>query len=335
MSDALILAGDIGGTKSHLGIFRGDPGAPELVAERRYENRYFASLAEVVARFRTDTGLMAERACFGVAGAVSAGESRLPNLGWTLSERDLVVALGMRSVRLLNDLEATALGLATLAPEQRVVLNPGRPRAASQQALIAAGTGLGMATLVSARNGTRVITSEGGHADFAPRTEEEVGLWRFLAARHGHVSVERVVSGPGLANVFDFLRASGWDVSERLRARLEAADRPAVIAQAGLDGESPICRRALELFLAAYGAAAGNLALTALATGGVYLGGGIAPKLLAALPASGFMAAFTDKGRFADLLANIPVAVITEPRTALFGAAAQALREPNGVRAHT
>lgn len=332
MPDDLVLAGDIGGTKSNLAFFRGAPDAPETVAERSYQNRDFAGLDEVVRRFLADTGLTARTACFGVAGAVvAAGASHLPNLGWQLSETDLAGSLELKSVRLLNDLEANALGIATLPPGQFFTLNPGQALPGGNRALIAAGTGLGMAMLFRDGADYRVSASEGGHVDFAPRNEEEIGLLRFLAARLDRVSVERVVSGRGLVAVYDFLKDSGMHEPDGLAARLEAAaDRAALIAQiaqAGASGEAAICAKALELFLSVYGAAAGNLALMALATGGLYIGGGIAPKLVDALPTSGFMAAFTDKGRFSGLLAQIPVQVILEPRTALYGAAARAMRQ--------
>jgi len=328
MSDTLVLAGDIGGTKSNLAFFRGPSRAPETVAERSYQNRDFSGLAEVVGRFRADTGLTAATACFGVAGAVVAGASQLPNLGWQLSETDLARELGLESVRLLNDLEANALGIASLPPEQFFTLNPGQSLAGGNRALIAAGTGLGMALLVQDGTDYRVSASEGGHMDFAPRNEEEVGLWRFLATRLGRVSVERVVSGRGLVAIYDFLKDSGMDEPEGLAARLAAAtDRAAVIAQAGSSGEAAICAKALDLFLSAYGAAAGNLALMALATDGIYIGGGIAPKLIDVLPKSGFMATFVDKGRFSESLSRVPVRVILEPRTALYGAGACALRQ--------
>ncbi|WP_296768879.1 glucokinase [Thiobacillus sp.] len=328
MSDTLVLAGDIGGTKSSLAFFRGSPNAPEAVTERVYRNHEFASLAEVVGRFHADTGLTAATACFGVAGAVLAGASHLPNLDWELSETDLAVALKLGSVRLLNDLEANAHGIRTLEPEQFFKLNPGSPHPGGNQALIAAGTGLGMALLLHDGPGYRVSASEGGHADFAPRNQEEVGLWQFLTARFGRVSVERVVSGRGIEAIYDFLKDGGMAEPDGLAMQLEgAADRAAVIAKAGMSGEAAICAKALDMFLSAYGAAAGNLALMALATGGLYIGGGIAPRLIDAFPMSGFMAALKDKGRFGGLLGQIPVQIILEPRTALYGAAACALRQ--------
>jgi glucokinase len=327
MPDDLVLAGDIGGTKSDLAFFRGSPEAPDMVAERSYQNREVAGLSSVVRRFFTDTGLSATTACFGVAGAVLAGESTLPNLGWRLSESELCRELGLQSVRLINDLEANANGLSTLAPEQCFTLNAGQPRADGNQALIAAGTGLGMAILVGEGNRHRILASEGGHVDFAPCSEEQVALWRFLAARYGRVSVERVVSGPGLVNIYEFLKQDGVDEPDWLARQLDKTpDRAAVIAQAGLRGEAALCVKALDVFLSCYGAAAGNLALMALATGGLYIGGGIAPKLLSRFPQGDFMAAFTNKGRFAGLLAEVPVRIIMEPRTALRGAARVALQ---------
>lgn len=322
----LVLAGDIGGTKSNLAFCQGSPDSPVTVAERTYLNREFASLGEVVRRFLADTGLAAATGCFGVAGAVVAGGSHLPNLDWELSEKALAEELGMAGVDLINDLEATALGLSTLMPEQLFPLNPGRERPGGAKALIAAGTGLGMAMLLPDGLSSRVVASEGGHADFAPRSEEEVALWRFLQARFGHVSMERVVSGQGLVNIYEFLRHEGMAEPAWLAARLDAAaDRAAGIAKAGLSGKVDICVKALDMFLAVYGAAAGNLALTALATGGLYIGGGIAPKLIAAFPDSCFMTAFSDKGRFGDMLRDVPVRIVLEPRTALLGAASRAL----------
>lgn len=327
MTERFVMAGDIGGTKSNLAFFHGSPDAPEAVAERSYWNREFTNLAEVVRRFLADTGLSADHACFGVAGAVVDGASVLPNLNWKLSENELVRVLGLKSVHLINDLEANALGISTLAPEQFFVLNPGQPRAGGNRALIAAGTGLGEAFLFNTDAGYRVSASEGGHADFAPRSEQQIALLRYLLARYDHVSYERVLSGPGLINLYNFLRdGAGMEEPPWLVERLNSSeDAAAIISTAGLLREAPICIRALDLFQEIYGAAAGNLALKALATNGLYLGGGIAPKLLEIFSQGGFMAAFTAKGRFADLLAQIPVSIILEPKTALYGAAAFAL----------
>lgn len=326
MSKGLVLAGDIGGTKSNLGLFRGQPKAPIAVIERTYPNREYGSLVEVVRRFIDEVGLLPDRACFGVAGAVVEGESTLPNLDWRLSESSLAETLKLRTVCLINDLEANALGLATLEAGQLVTLNPGKPRHTGNRALISAGTGLGMAILTTVEDRERVLASEGGHMDFAPRGSMQAALLDNLAERHGHVSIERVVSGQGLVNIFDFLRTRGEAVPDGLLRRFEVEqDRAAAITQVGLAKEAAICTRSLELFLSVYGAAAGNLALMALTTGGLFIGGGIAPRLIGAFPASGFMSSFIDKGRFAGLLAEVPVHVVMEPKTALRGAARRAL----------
>ncbi len=324
----MVLAGDIGGTKSALAVFQGSPSSPVATMARTYANSEFVSLEDVVRRFLADTGCSPAMACFGVAGAVIEGRALLPNLGWTLSEGEMATSLNIKTVRLINDLEANALGIATLGPEHIVTLNAGQPGAHGNRALISAGTGLGEALLIDVDGHYRVSASEGGHVDFAPRGEEQMALLRWLSARHGHVSVERVLSGPGLANLYTFLRdVQGEKEPPWLAAELKAGgDLAPAIAAAGLSGRADICVHALDMFLAIYGAAAGNLALKALSTGGLYIGGGIAPKLLEKFSEGGFMAAFVDKGRFSELLAQVPVHLILDPGTALRGAAARGLR---------
>ncbi len=227
-------------------------------------------------------------------------------------------------VALLNDLEATAYGISTLGPEQFAIINEGVPRASGHAALIAAGTGLGEAVLFWDGTQHRVLASEGGHADFAPRDAEQIELLRYLIGKFGHVSYERVISGPGLLNIYNFLKESGWaEEPAWLRERIaRSADTSAAIAEAALAGESKLCPHASDLFVSIYGAEASNLALKALATAGVYIGGGIAPKIRARLTGGALMRAFCDKGRFSELLASVPVKVILEPKTALRGAAA-------------
>ncbi|BAP89021.1 glucose 6-kinase [Burkholderiales bacterium GJ-E10] len=326
MTEPYVLAGDIGGTKSALAFFQGCADAPRMVAERIYLNREFANLTDVIRRFTADTGLSASNACLGVAGTKVQGTIRFPNLDWRIHEEEMRGRLGLTALRFLNDLEANAIGVSVLAPEQFFPLNWGSASAQGARAMISAGTGLGMAMILPGHDGGRVLASEGGHADFAPRNEAEIALLRFLARRHDRVSVERVVSGPGLVNIYEFLVQTGTQELGPIAHRIShAADKAAAIADAALRDESAICIRAVELFLSAYGAAAGNLALTALATGGVYLGGGIAPKLVASLPTSGFLQSFAAKGRYSDLLADIPVNVVLEPKTALLGAAKVAL----------
>ncbi len=327
MNEPYVLAGDIGGTKSALAFFQGWVDAPRKVAERIYLNREFANLTDVIRRFTAETGLSAAKACLGVAGTKVEDAIWFPNLGWRIREEEMRARLGLTAIRFLNDLEANAIGMSVLAPEQFFPLNWGNPGAQGARAMISAGTGLGMAMIRPEHDGGRVLASEGGHVDFAPRNETEIALLRFLAKRYGRVSVERVVSGPGLVNVYEFLTQTGTEERGPIAHRvLHAADKAAAIADAALHDESAICVRAVELFLSAYGAATGNLALTALAMGGVYLGGGIAPKLVASFPSSGFLQSFTDKGRYSDLLAGIPVHVVLEPRTALLGAAKVALQ---------
>lgn len=325
----MILAGDIGGTKTVLALFEESQGVLRAAREETFPSREHARFGDLVSAFLAKQRPALRAACFGVAGAVIGGRVRTTNLPWTLEENALAESLGARRVKLLNDLEATAYGMLFLAPEASVVLQPGAERGRrGHRAVIAAGTGLGEAMLYDDGAHFHPVASEGGHADFAPRTEQEIELLRFLRAKlGGHVSTERVLSGPGLRNVYDFLRRSegvpepGW-LAERMREE----DPSAVITQAALAEQDPVCSAALELFVSLYGAEAGNHALRCLALGGVWVGGGIAPKILPALRGGGFLAAFRDKGRFAKLLEGLEVRVALEPRTALLGAAHYALR---------
>jgi len=320
-----ILAGDIGGTKTNLGIYTWNKQAGiSCLAEAGYLNRGYSGIDMIIDQFFADTGRRTlDCACFGAAGAVRKGLCIMPNLGWRLEETALSKKLGVQ-VALLNDLESTAHGIAVLPADKLISLNAGVPDANANMALIAAGTGLGEAILMHTKHGLHISASEGGHADFAPRDEDEIGLWRYLASRFGHVSVERLISGPGLYSIYAFLRDSGrlpepaW-----LRSKMTAAaDASATIAGLALQKESPLCEAALHRFVSIYGAEAGNLTLKSLATGGLYIGGGIAPRILDALLDKTFITAFQDKGRFSQLLSEIPVNVILEPKTALLGAAA-------------
>jgi glucokinase len=318
----LILAGDVGGTKTLLGLY--DERGPDLlpVREAALASREFSTFEEVVDRFLADSkGIPIRTACFGVAGPVVDGRSVTTNLPWTLDEVSLAERIRASSVRLLNDLEATGHGALTLPPSAVATLQGGAARRANM-ALIAAGTGLGEALLVW--DGTRhlVVASEGGHVDFAPRSELESELLAALRKKWGRVSYERVLSGPGLANIYGLLREqSGVREPDWLRARMETSDPSRVVSEVALAGEDPVCDQALDLFVSIYGAEAGNLALKALAVGGVFVGGGIAPKIRARLDGTIFLAAFRDKGRLTDLMTSIPVHLILEPRAALLGAA--------------
>lgn len=320
----MILAGDIGGTKINLAILHAEDAATfELVRERRFETARFEGLAGVVEEFLEEGGESIARACFGVAGPVIGETIELTNAGWSVDRSALRQAIGVERVDFLNDLEATGYGIDALAEDQFAVLAPGEPRGKTG-ALIAAGTGLGMATLTEVDGRATVLASEGGHVDFAPRDDEEIALWEFLRAKHGHVSAERVVSGPGIVTIYEFLKETGREeepgwLAERFA---EADDVPAEISRAAIDEEAPICERALEVFVGCYGAVAGNLALTMLALEGVWVGGGIAPSILPLLKdGDRFLSAFRAKGRLRELLTGVPFAVILETRTAVLGAA--------------
>lgn len=325
----MILAGDIGGTKSLLAFFApgGDPRA--ALDERSLPSRDFPGLAAVLAEFLRKTSNRVERACFGVPGPVVAGRCETPNLPWVVETAELQRLLGAE-VLLINDLEATGYGIATLRPDEFVTLNERKANPVGNAALIAPGTGLGEAILFWDGRQHRPSASEGGHADFAPRNELEIDLLRHLLKTYDHVSYDQVISGRGLRQVYDFFRSTGrFEEPTWLKQELESADdASAVISRAALEKRSELCVQALDLWVSVFGAEAGNLALKALATGGVYLGGGIAPKILPKLKQGGFLQAFWDKGRLGPLVAQMPVRVILNEKTALYGAAAFALGHP-------
>jgi glucokinase len=320
---AMILAADVGGTSSRIGVFQVDHGRLRPVIEEVYASGEHRGLEEIVRAFLSTHRPQVDRACFAVAGPVIGARSEAPNLPWTVDARALARVLNLPTVGLLNDLEANAHGIPGLLDEAFLVLNAGSPGATGNRAVIAAGTGLGEAGIYWDGREHRPFAGEGGHTDFAPRTDLEVELLLHLRRTLGpHVSWERVVSGPGLAAIYGFLRDSGRGVEPSwLRDALEAGDPPAVISRAAQDGTSELCARALDVFVSAYGAEAGNLALKVLATGGVYLGGGIAPKIAETLTRGTFMDAFVAKGRLKRLLEAIPVRVILNDRAALLGAA--------------
>jgi glucokinase len=321
----MILAGDVGGTKTNLAVFDGDGERLEPVAEKTYRSREYPSFDAIVEDFVAGNRLAVRRACFGVAGPVRRGISVTPNLAWTVDSRRLADGLRLPAVDLINDLEANAYGIAALEEGDFAVLNAGGPDASGNAAIIAAGTGLGEAILVENASGLHPFATEGGHADFAPRDALESEMLEYLRARFGRVSYERVLSGPGLLNVYSFLRDSGrYAEPVWLTAAFKADHQAAVITRAARDRSSELCAAAVDLFCRLYGSEAGNLALKALATGGVYLGGGIAPKMLWKLREGSFMEAFVAKGRMRGLLEEIPVRVILNDKAALLGAARRA-----------
>jgi glucokinase len=322
-----VLAGDIGGTSTRLAYFEFGAGRPELLAAGRFPSRESDSLERIVGRFAAEHGITAERACFGIAGPIREGRVRTPNLPWTVAADELARVLGLAEVRLINDLAANVYGIDLLAPEDFAVLNPGVPDPAGTIAVVSAGTGLGETLAHWDGAAHHPLPSEGGHADFSPRNELESELLLYLRAEHGRVSVERVLSGPGLRNIYRFLRdARRMAETPAVAEAMRSGDPSAAIAQAALAGSCPLCAAALDLFASLYGAEAGNAALRFLATGGVYLGGGIAPKIVQRLQGPGFMMAFTAKGRLSPLLERIPVRVILNERTALLGAGRWAAR---------
>jgi len=292
------------------------------VAERTYRSREHHGLREIVSQFIAEHRLIIEYASFGIAGPVINGRVKTSNLPWVVDAREIAQDLGLDTTGLLNDLEANAYGIDALTAGDLAVLNEGAPDAVGNVAVISAGTGLGEAGLYWDGRHHRPFATEGGHADFAPRDETEIELLRYLLRFHEHVSYERVLSGPGLQNIYAFLRDTGRAVEKAaVVEQMGSADPAAVICAAALDGSCALSARSLELFVSIYGAAAGNLALKVMATGGVYIGGGIAPKILEKLQTGQFMDAFTAKGRFKPLCAAIPVRVVLNPGTALLGAA--------------
>ncbi len=322
----VVLAGDVGGTKTRFGLFLIDGSGSRLLLSQTYLSKDFDELESVMEDF-LPAGERLSAAAFGVAGPVVAGEVKATNLPWKVSERALKKYLSLGAVSLMNDLVANARGIEVLRPGDFLTLNRGR-RIEGNRALLSAGTGLGSAVLFW--DGARHVPSpsEGGHADFGPRDRLEVGLLHFLLEQYGHVSYERVLSGAGLFSAYRFLRGSGAYGKEPawLTQRLKLEDPAAAITEAARLGKSKLCEATLELFVSIYGAAAGNLALQVMATGGVFLGGGMAPKLNWKLREGAFMRAFTNKGRLSPIVARIPVKVIMNDQAALFGAAAYAAK---------
>ncbi|MGH9605545.1 MAG: glucokinase [Terracidiphilus sp.] len=318
----MILAGDVGGTKVNLALYDFVDGNLKEARDKLYSAKQYSGLEEIVTEFLGADTVSA--ACFGVPGPVRDGRLRLTNLPWTLDSRELAADLKIEHVFLINDLQANGYGIAELKADQLYTLSEGDARQIGNRALISAGTGLGEAFMVWDGRDYVPYPSEGGHSDFAPRNEDEIDLLRFLRQKYnGRISFERVVSGQGLPHLYEFLRdVRGLDEPVWLAERIAAEDPNAVITELALKAKSEICEKALDMFVSAYGAEAGNLALKMLSVGGLYVGGGIAPRILEKLKDGSFMKAFTDKGRLSQLLINMPVRVILESRTALIGAAA-------------
>ncbi len=318
----MILAGDIGGTHTRLAFLEGTADRLQPVQIEIFPSPQFSGLAEIARKFLGAHPKAVDAGCFGLPGAVVNGRVETTNLPWVVDSRQMSSDLGIPSITLINDLFANAHGIALLEESDFVVLNPGVANPTANRALISAGTGLGEAGLYAdGRGDYHPFPSEGGHCDFAPRTDLEMDLLRYLLGRFEHVSYERVLSGPGLHNIYQFLRETGrGEEPAWLAEQIVQGDPSAAISKSALEGTSAISVQAMDIFVSIYGAEAGNLGLKMLATGGMYVGGGIAPKIIRKLSSSAFMKAFTAKGRSGALLKDVPVRVITNDKTALLGA---------------
>ena len=325
----MIIAGDIGGTKTNVALFEvggGRVGAP--LAQQSYPSARYQSLEDILREFvGQHPQARITHGCFGVAGPVVRGHIDATNLTWEVFDYKLAEAVGLPSVRLINDLEATAYGIGELGPEQLYTLNEGEGNRAGHRALIAAGTGLGMAAIYHDGRDYHPMPSEGGHMDFAPRNEREFELLSYLREQiGGRVSYERVLSGMGIHNIYSFLRDRGHGEEPAwLADEIRTGDPSAAISRAALAGRSELAATALEIFVEVYGAMAGNLALLLKSVGGLYIGGGIAPKVMPRLTDGTFMRHYGDKGRMSGLVMSIPVRVILDDKAALYGAARAAL----------
>lgn len=325
-----ILAGDIGGTKTNLGIFEMGKQRPLLKFFETFPSRQYRNLESIIALFFSKYPVDIKSACFGIAGPVHKGACKMTNLPWEARESNTQKRFKFKHVQLINDLTATSYAIPFLARNEIYTLNKGRVQKDGTLALIAPGTGLGEA-LVVREHGTYVpVSSEGGHVDFAPNNEKEIELLRYFKTKYGHVSLERILTGQGLTDIYTFLTSTCKSKDDKkIMKEMGNADPAMVISQAAIKGEAKSCRTTLDMFVSILGAAAGNLALTGMTKGGVYLGGGIPPKILPKLKEDIFFSSFTNKGRFKGLLEDMPVYVILNDAAALLGAASRAFELDN------
>ncbi len=318
----MILAGDIGGTKTNLAYFSFENDAFTLQMFASYPSKHHSSLRDIVQQFTSEHSARITGAAFGIAGPVSNGRSEATNLPWVVDAAELASTLKLPHVWLLNDLSATAYGILRLPENDKLIINAGTPEPHAPIAIIAAGTGLGEGGLVWDGTRYRTLPSEGGHTDFAPRNELEIDLLRFMLKRYERVSYERLVSGPGLYSIYEFLRSRSNEPEPLwLRENIHRGDASAVVSQAAMEQKDQVCVEALDTFVSLYGAETGNLALKLLSTGGVFVAGGIAPKILQRIQHGSFISSFAQKGRFTNLLRRMPVSVVLNDKAALFGAA--------------
>jgi glucokinase len=327
----MILAGDIGGTNTRLALVEATDDELKIVFEKTFPSRERTSLEATIAELLSLHSCEVTSASIGIAGPVRNGRCEATNLPWVVDSKTVAKRLRLKHVGLINDLEANAYGLAVLSSKDFTILNKGARSAKGNMAIISAGTGLGEAGMYWDGVIHRPFASEGGHTDFAPRNHLEMQLLDYSMKRYRRVSYERLVSGPGIVNIYQFLRDTGKGEEPAWMAeQLRHGEAAPIISQCALEGKSPLCTQTLEIFVSLYGAEAGNLALKLLATGGVYLGGGIAPKIISKLKEPEFMNAFTAKGRMRPLLQDVPVRVIMNPKTALLGAARHAALQMGG-----
>jgi glucokinase len=320
----MILAGDIGGTRTRMAAFQAEGNKLELVVEKTYKSQDHGGLQEIVSAFIKSEGIPVHSACFGVAGPVRRGRSKISNLPWTIDSRDLAAQLRLSSVGLINDLEAYAYGIDALESKDFVTLSEGLgDDAEGNRAVIAARTGLGVAGLYWDGFRHHPFPCEGGHSDFAPKSDVEAELAKYLRTKYEHVSCERILSGPGLKNIYDFLRdTKKAEEPEWLQKQMnEAPDQPALISQLALQKKAAICDQALDMFVGVYGSETGNCALNFLATGGVFIGGNIAAKIAPRMQEPIFMNSYLNKGRMRSLLADMPVKIVLNDNCGISGAA--------------
>lgn len=323
----IVLGGDVGGTNARLAVLELDGRTARILREQKYRSRDYPGLAPIVRRFFEEEGARPDRACFGIACPVVGDDCTAPNLPWIVNARQLAADIEIPRTTIINDFVAAGYGVESLGPSDLATLQEGKREPQGPIALMGAGTGLGQGFLIWERDHYRVLASEAGHGDFASRGVLQAGLLQFLAQQFGHVSWERLLSGPGLVNAYRYLLASAVaPEQETVRREMEQEDPAAVIVRHALADSDCLSDRALDLFCEILGAQAGNLALAVVATGGVYVAGGIAPRIVERLRSGPFLKAFRDKGRLSELLSRIPVHVIINPNVALLGAAAVAGR---------
>ena len=319
----MILAGEIGATRTRLAAFDADGNKLQLVVEKTYLSQEHGGLPEMITTFIKTEGIPVQSACFGVAGPVTAGRSKISNLPWTIDSRELASQLKLNSVGLINDLEAYAYGIDALESKDFITLSEGADDAEGNRAVISARTGLGVAGMYWDGFRHHPFACEGGHADFSPRNKLEIELLDYLQGKHRRVSCERVLSGPGIKNIYDFLRdTKKVEEPQDLREQMsQASDPSALISKLAAEGKSPICDQTMSLFVTIYGAETGNCALHFMSTGGIFIGGSIAAKNINKMKDPAFMKSFLDKGRMTPLLKQMPVKIVLNDDSGIIGAA--------------